>query len=106
MPPDVRDIIFSLINDTGSIERESEAIYLELGALFPQLSAERNDGGKARWQPPHSLLIRGSLTGSTCFGVSPARAGPASPSHSDDSSTAEKRRRAMGSPLFSGGRGR
>jgi hypothetical protein len=37
---DVADRVSSLIDESSRIERESEAIYLELGRLFPRLSME------------------------------------------------------------------
>jgi hypothetical protein len=40
MPINVAERVSALIEEAGRIERESETVYLELGSLFPRLSAE------------------------------------------------------------------
>jgi hypothetical protein len=47
MSLDVPDRVSSLIDEAGRIERESEGAYLELGRLFPRLSAEMERGVEA-----------------------------------------------------------
>lgn len=44
MPIDLQDRVSGFIDEVGRIERESETVYLELGRLFPRLSAEMERG--------------------------------------------------------------
>ncbi len=44
MPTEVRERVSILIEEAARIERESETAYLELGRLFPRLSAEMERG--------------------------------------------------------------
>jgi hypothetical protein len=44
MPLDIKDRVSALIDEAGRIERESETAYLELGRLFPRISAEMERG--------------------------------------------------------------
>jgi hypothetical protein len=47
MAIDIAEEVAALIRETNRVERESEKLYLELGRLFPQLSAEMGKSGDA-----------------------------------------------------------
>ena len=70
MPIDVASRVSALIEESGRIERESEAIYLELGRLFPRLSAEMErsaDKGERSLQALVKLGSEGREGGGRAF---------------------------------------
>jgi len=60
MPIDITTLVSGLIDEAGRIERDSEAVYLELGSLFPRLSAEMERGADKGEQ---SFAVLASLRG-------------------------------------------
>jgi len=60
MSIDITTLVSGLIDEAGRIERDSEAVYLELGSLFPRLSAEMERGADKGEQ---SFAVLASLRG-------------------------------------------